>query len=116
MPSSTNYKDDISGQCCRNRLWNEIGGAMSKEDFYRVLKKGICTHSVLEGKGKDQTNIIAGVIEDDFEIIRERNYKRYPRSTRMALAAAADAVEMSNLLCDPHRVAIIIGTSAGAIL
>lgn len=91
-------------------------GAMSKEDFYRVLKKGICTHSVLEGRGKDQTNIIAGVIEDDFEIIRERNYKRYPRSTRMALAAAADAVEMSNLLCDPHRVAIIIGTSAGAIL
>ena len=46
-------------------------GAMSKEDFYRVLKKGICTHSVLEGKGKDQTNIIAGVIEDDFEIISE---------------------------------------------
>lgn len=91
-------------------------GVLNKEDFQRVLENGICTHSVLEGRGKEQSSIIAGVIEDDFAMLRERNYTRYPRSTRMALAAANDAVEMAGLSCDPHRIAVIIGTSAGAIL
>ncbi|BCB05799.1 beta-ketoacyl synthase N-terminal-like domain-containing protein [Bacillus sp. KH172YL63] len=91
-------------------------GAMSKEEFYRVLEKGICTHSLLEGRGKNRTNIIAGVVGDDFESIKGRNYVHYPRSARLAMAAADDAVLMADLVCPSHRVAIIMGTSAGAIL
>ncbi|WP_197489750.1 beta-ketoacyl synthase N-terminal-like domain-containing protein [Rossellomorea aquimaris] len=91
-------------------------GALSKESFKRILEEGICTQSVLEGRGPNESSVIAGLIEDDFLHIKERNYKRYPRSTRLALAAANDAVEMANLSCDPYKVAVIMGTSAGAIL
>ena len=46
------------------------------------------------------------------------NYKRYPRSVRLAIAAALDASKMSRfrLLLEPHRIAVIIGTAASAIL
>ncbi|WP_335872516.1 beta-ketoacyl synthase N-terminal-like domain-containing protein [Bacillus sp. 2205SS5-2] len=95
----------------------KVPGALTKTEFRQVLEKGICTHSILEGRGKGGSNIIAGVIDEDFTELRERNYKRYPRSTRLALAAANDAVEMAaGLPYDPHRIGVIIGTSAGAIL
>ena len=49
--------------------------------------------------------------------INGENYKRYPRSVRLAIAAALDASRMSNLAYfKPHRVAVIIGTAAGAIV
>lgn len=94
----------------------KIPGANDKESFHRVLEEGISTLSVLEGVGQGQSNIVAGVIEGDFLQLGERNYKRYPRSTRLAIAAASDAVKMANLSYDPYRIAVIIGTSAGAIL
>lgn len=91
-------------------------GATNKEDFHKVLEKGICTLSPLDGVGPNQTNIIAGIIDEEFIEMRERNYKRYPRSSRLAMAAANDAVEMAGLSYAPHRIAVLIGTSAGAIL
>ncbi|MEI5909140.1 beta-ketoacyl synthase N-terminal-like domain-containing protein [Bacillus spongiae] len=94
----------------------KVPGALSKEEFRSILQKGTCTQSVLEGKGKKGASIIAGVIDDDFISMRERNYRKYPRSTRLALAATNDAVKMANLSYDPQRVGVIIGTSAGAIL
>jgi 3-oxoacyl-(acyl-carrier-protein) synthase len=94
----------------------KVPGAQDKESFHRVLEEGISTLSVLEGVGQNQSNIVAGVIEDEFIHLGERNYKRYPRSTRLAMAAANDAVQMAKLSYDPYKIAVIIGTSAGAIL
>lgn len=91
-------------------------GALGKDSFHKVLEEGICTLSVLKGVGQNQSDIVAGLIEEEFIYMKERNYKRYPRSTRMAMAAASDAVEMASLNCDPYKVAVIMGTSAGAIL
>lgn len=94
----------------------KIPGAKNKQEFHHILEGGICTHSILKGKGRNQGDIIAGLIDDEFETLGNRNYRRYPRSTRLAIAAARDAVDMSGLSADPRRIGVIIGTSAGAIL
>jgi 3-oxoacyl-(acyl-carrier-protein) synthase len=91
-------------------------GALTKHEFRSVLENGICTQSVLKSNNGTHSSVIAGIIEDEFTIINEKNYKRYPRSIRLALAAAEDAVSMAQLSCDPFKVAVIMGTSAGAIL
>ena len=92
-------------------------GVYDKTSFLNVLDKGICTQSILKSDNQPDHNIVAGLIEDDFLEIKGENYKRYPRSVRMAIAAAMDAAEMANLdYFKPHRVAVIIGTAAGAIL
>lgn len=92
-------------------------GVLDEFSFFNVLDKGICTQSILKNDNQPHSSIVAGLIDDDFLDINGVNYRRYPRSVRMAIAAAIDATEMSNLdYFKPHRVAVIMGTSAGAIL
>ncbi|KAA0955525.1 beta-ketoacyl synthase [Sporosarcina sp. ANT_H38] len=92
-------------------------GVCDKISFLNVLDKGICTQSIIKNESQPHTTIVAGLIEEDFLEINGKNYKRYPRFVRMAIAAAMDASNMSNLdYFKPQRVAVIIGTSAGAIL
>ncbi|MEB2299595.1 beta-ketoacyl synthase [Lysinibacillus xylanilyticus] len=92
-------------------------GVVDEFSFLNVLNKGICTQSILKNDNQPHSSIVAGLIEDDFLDISGVNYRRYPRSVRMAIAAAMDASEMSNLdYFKPHRIAVVMGTSAGAIL
>ncbi|MFJ7738853.1 beta-ketoacyl synthase N-terminal-like domain-containing protein [Lysinibacillus sp. NPDC097287] len=92
-------------------------GVSDKFSFLNVLDKGICTQSILKNDNQPQSSIVAGLIEDSFQEINGRNYKRHSRAVRMAIAATMDASEMSNLdYFKPHRIAVIIGTAAGAIL
>lgn len=92
-------------------------GILDKLSFLNVLEKGICTQSILKKTNQLDTKIVAGMIEEHFLEINGKNYKRYPRFVRMAIAAALDASEMSKLdYYKPHRVAVVLGTSAGAIL
>jgi 3-oxoacyl-(acyl-carrier-protein) synthase len=92
-------------------------GVYDKISFLNVLDKGICTQSILKNDNQPNTTIVAGLIEENFLEINGESYKRHPRIVRMAIAAAMDASKMSNLdYFKPHRVAVIIGTAAGAIL
>lgn len=92
-------------------------GILDKYSFLNVLQKGICTQSILHNSQQPQASLVAGMIEESFLEINGVNYRRYPRSVRMAVAAALDAAEMSALHnFQPHRIAVIMGTSAGAIL
>lgn len=92
-------------------------GVFDKDSFFRVLHKGICTQSILKNENQPHSSLVAGLIEDNFLKINGKNYKRHPRSVRMAIAATMDAIEMANLdYFKPHRIAVIIGTAAGAIL
>ncbi|MCM3388858.1 hypothetical protein M3649_12010 [Ureibacillus chungkukjangi] len=92
-------------------------GVLDKFSFLNVLEKGICTQSILKNADPSQSDFVAGIIDESFLEISQRNYQRYPRSVRIAVAAALDACEMSNLnYFEPSRVAVIIGTAAGAIL
>ncbi|MDS9472607.1 beta-ketoacyl synthase N-terminal-like domain-containing protein [Sporosarcina pasteurii] len=92
-------------------------GVHDKSSFLQVLKKGICTQGIVKSDTPPHTNVVAGVIEDEFLEINGRNFKRYPRFVRLAIAAAIDAAKMANLEdIKPHRIAVILGTAAGAIL
>jgi len=92
-------------------------GVYDKISFLNVLDKGICTQSILKNDNQPNTAMVAGLVEEDFLEINGENYKRYPRFVRMAIAAALDASKMSNLdYFKPQRIAVILGTSAGAIL
>lgn len=92
-------------------------GILDKFSFLNVLEKGICTQGILNYAHQPHTNIVAGLVEDSFLEINGVSYHRHPRSVRMAIAAALDASEMSNLNdFKSHRIAVIMGTSAGAIL
>jgi 3-oxoacyl-(acyl-carrier-protein) synthase len=89
-------------------------GICDKSSFLEVLKNGICTQSLFKDPLGEP--IVAGMIHDDFIKMNEKNYKRLSRSYRMAIAAALDAVNMSGLChYEPQRIAVIMGTSAGAI-
>ena len=89
-------------------------GICDKSSFLKVLKNGICTQSLFKDPLGEP--IVAGMIHDDFIKMNEKNYKRLSRSYRMAIAAALDAVNMSGLChYEPQRIAVIMGTSAGAI-
>ena len=92
-------------------------GVYDEFSFLNVLEKGVCTQGILKNENQPDAPIVAGLIEGDFLDINGKNYKRHPRSVRLAIAAALDAANMSKLdYFKPHRVAVIIGTSAGAIL
>lgn len=92
-------------------------GIWDKSSFLNVLDHGICTQTILDHVTPNQDHIVAGLIEDDFLEMNGKNYRRYPRSVRMAVAAAIDAFEMSNLHnYEPSRIAVIMGTSAGAVM
>lgn len=72
---------------------------------------------ILNNAYQPQANSVAGVIGHNFQEINGVNYRRHPRSVRMAIAAVLDAIEMANFKnFQPHRIAVIMGTSAGAIL
>jgi 3-oxoacyl-(acyl-carrier-protein) synthase len=91
-------------------------GFSTKEQFKNVLEQGICTHTVTRSI-MDGTSIITGAVEGDYQIIDKVNYKRYPRHSRLAIAATIDAVNMANLYeQDQSSTAVILGTSAGGML
>ncbi|MBD8006398.1 beta-ketoacyl-[acyl-carrier-protein] synthase family protein [Bacillus norwichensis] len=87
-----------------------------KEGFKETLEKGICKLDILEGIGPNDSNIVAGIIPHEFLTIKERNYKRYSKVSRLAMAAADDAIEMAEVQGkDPSRMSVIIGTAVGSI-
>ena len=92
-------------------------GVLDKSTFLNVLQKGICTQSILKTANQPNSELVAGLIEESFIEIDKKNYKRHARSVRMAISAAIDACKMAKLdYFEPARVAVIMGTSAGAIL
>lgn len=87
----------------------------NKLQFKTVLEHGICTHRVI----KDRINgldMVCGVIDDDFKVVRGKKLKRYPRFSRIAMSAADEAMEMADIADRGSlRIAVILGTSAGGI-
>lgn len=95
----------------------KVPGASNSNEFNHMLKYGVCTHRILEGLGPNQSNIVAGYMDEDFIEIRGINYKRYTRASRMAMAASDEAFKMADLACiEPKRIGIIMGTSVGGLL
>lgn len=86
-------------------------------EFRNVLENGICTQEIIKDTGPNSSSIVAGRIRDSFTTFKGKNYKRYPRFSRLAIEAADDAVQMAELrINNPAKVAVIMGTSVGGIM
>lgn len=85
--------------------------------FLDILKNGTCTQSIFKDANPSGGDLVAGIIENDFLEIDGIKYNRHPRAVRLAIASAKDAVNMANISTyDSQRVAVIMGTAAGAVL
>lgn len=96
----------------------KVPGALSKEQFKWNLEHGICSQEFFQTKGKNGSpqQMVAGIVHDDFLTIKGKQYKRYPRLSRLAMAAADDSLEMAQLsIEDDSRVAVILGTSTAGL-
>jgi 3-oxoacyl-[acyl-carrier-protein] synthase II len=92
-------------------------GISTIDQFKDVLEQGICTQEILHGRGNNGSNIVCGVVHEELDTISGQNYKRYPRTARLGIAAAEEAYKMANLQNENSaRVAVIMGTSGGGIL
>ncbi|MHA6259286.1 beta-ketoacyl synthase N-terminal-like domain-containing protein [Sporosarcina sp. CAU 1771] len=91
-------------------------GITNIQEFRTSLENGICSMSVLRGKGPNDADIVAGVIQDELLTINGKNFKRYPRVSRLSISAVDDAMEMAQLgEMDPTRMSVVLGTSTGGI-
>ncbi|VEF47944.1 beta-ketoacyl synthase [Bacillus freudenreichii] len=91
-------------------------GIDNKEEFKETLEKGICKLDILKDIGPYESHIVAGIVDHDYLMIKERNYKRYSRVSRLAIAASDDAFEMAEIFGkDSSRISVIVGTAVGSI-
>ncbi|MFB3162436.1 beta-ketoacyl synthase N-terminal-like domain-containing protein [Neobacillus sp. 179-J 1A1 HS] len=92
-------------------------GISNIDQYKYVLEQGICTQEILYGRGNNGSNIVCGVVHEELDTISGQNYKRYPRTARLGIAAAEEAYKMADLQnADFARVAVIMGTSGGGML
>jgi 3-oxoacyl-(acyl-carrier-protein) synthase len=92
-------------------------GISNIDQYKYVLEQGICTQEILHGRGNNGSNIVCGVVHEELDTISGQNYKRYPRTARLGIAAAEEAYKMANFQnADFARVAVIMGTSGGGML
>lgn len=93
-------------------------GVENSMQYKDVLMKGLCTQEVVTGIGPNDTDLVCGIIHNDYNQINSRNYKRYPRVARLAIAATEEALNMSDAPIknkEGLRTSIIMGTSIGGM-
>lgn len=91
-------------------------GINNIEELKNNLEQGICTLEEIKDFGLNDSSIVAGKIPHDYLIINEKNYKRYPRVSRLAIKTADDAVTMAKISkIDRKRISIVMGTSVGGL-
>lgn len=91
-------------------------GIANTEQFLDVLKNGVCNLSVLTSAQEPESKLVAGVVKETYTTAEFKEYKKYPRAVKMAIAAAKEAIEMANLASYPsHKIGVVLGTAAGAI-
>ncbi|WP_052353857.1 beta-ketoacyl synthase N-terminal-like domain-containing protein [Neobacillus jeddahensis] len=92
-------------------------GINNINQFKDVIETGTCTQEILHGRGHNGSNIVCGVVHEELDSISGQNYKRYPRSSKLGIAAAEEAFTMAKLTnTESARIAVIMGTSGGGIL
>ncbi|OEH93646.1 hypothetical protein BFG57_00410 [Bacillus solimangrovi] len=87
---------------------------MSNEtEFKSVLEKGLSVFSLTDGLNEEK--VLCGIVDDQFDEVNGVKLKKYPRATRMAIAAAFDAYKMSEIdqLKNKKRIAVVFGSSSG---
>jgi 3-oxoacyl-(acyl-carrier-protein) synthase len=95
----------------------KLPNVKNMSDFTKTLLNSERNYDLIEGIGPNGSNIICGVIDEDFTLIEGEKFKYYPRASLMAMSAAIEAVKMSGLTnLKNKRVGVIIGTCTATIL
>jgi len=90
--------------------------AKNTKEFSEMLQNGTCGLSIVEEIGPEGESIVGGIIEDEYMSIDGKNYKRYPKFSRIAIASAEEAVEMAKVnKAFPKRTTVVAFTSTGGI-
>jgi 3-oxoacyl-[acyl-carrier-protein] synthase II len=90
--------------------------AKNTKEFSNMLQEGRCGLSIVENMGPNGESVVGGVIEEEYMTINEKNYKRYPKFSRIAIASAEEAVEMAKINRKfPKRTTVVAFTSTGGI-
>lgn len=86
------------------------------DEFNDLLKTGrnVLTH--VHGHGLSDETIVGGIIEEEYIEIGGKNFKRYPKFSRLAIKATEEALQMAGITeVDRERTAVIGGVSVGAV-
>lgn len=90
--------------------------AKNTEEFSEMLQKGTCGLSIVENVGPNGESVVGGIIKEEYMTIDGKNYKRYPKFSRIAIASAEEAVKMAKINKDfPKRTTVVAFTSTGGI-
>lgn len=85
-------------------------------EFSELLQSGRNTLTYVKGYGLTNETIVGGIIEEEYIEIGNRNYKRYPKFSRLAIKATEEALQMAGIAeVDPVRTAVVGGVSVGAV-
>lgn len=91
-------------------------GATNVVEFEDMLVGERSGLSKIENIGPDGESIVGGFIEDNYIEIEGKNYKRYPKFSRLAIATAEEALKMANAKESlPKRTTVIACTSTGGV-
>ncbi len=91
-------------------------GAHNRHTFREILEQGICTQEIVDNRGPGGSSIVAGLVHDESINLCKKKYKRYPKSSLMAMVAAEEAIRMAHIK-ESHlqELSVIIGSSGGAL-
>jgi 3-oxoacyl-(acyl-carrier-protein) synthase len=81
----------------------------------KVLKDGICTHSIVPGLGPNQESLVCGIIDEELAESKEKALRGYPRGCLLGIAAAKEAIEHARIKNPKARIAVIMGTSTSSL-
>lgn len=94
----------------------KIPGANNIFEFKNTLENGLCTLETLEEKGPNRSNLVAGIVHEDFTGLFGHHHKRVPRVGQLAIASTLDAIDLAGLTdLESRKAGIILGTSAGCV-
>lgn len=92
----------------------KVPGGYGVEHFTDTLLTERSALDLFVGEGR---NIAFGVVHDRLENVQDKKYRRYPRISLLALAAANEAIKMSgHKNWDTYRTGVFMGTALGGTL
>jgi 3-oxoacyl-(acyl-carrier-protein) synthase len=94
----------------------KVPGANNILEFKSILENRLCTLEMLEERGPNRSNLVAGLVHEDFTGLFGHHHRRVPRVSQLAIASTLDAIEMAGLTdLEFRKTGVILGTSAGCV-
>ncbi|OMP66174.1 hypothetical protein BTO28_13720 [Domibacillus epiphyticus] len=93
----------------------QLPGANRIEQFTKMLDQNLCPLRVVKNIGTPKNpDLVMGIIEH--QVLEQPQFKRYTRVSKLAIAAAEEALQTAAIKNKDHRrVCVIFGTSVGGL-